>query len=103
MKKLIALCLSLTLAAFAAPAQAEEAPLKVVASFSILGDMVKNVAGARAHVTVIVGPDSDAHSFEPGPGHASALAEADLLVINGLGFEPWLVRLASAARSKATT
>lgn len=102
MRKLIALCLSLTLAAFAAPAQADEAPLKVVASFSILGDMVKNVAGARADVTVIVGPDSDAHSFEPSPGHASALAEADLLVINGLGFEPWLVRLASAARSKAT-
>jgi zinc/manganese transport system substrate-binding protein len=102
MRKLIALCLSLTLATFAAPAQADEAPLKVVASFSILGDMVKNVAGARADVTVIVGPDSDAHSFEPGPGHASALAEADLLVINGLGFEPWLVRLASAARSKAT-
>lgn len=103
MRNLIALCLSLALAlaAFATPAQADEAPLKVVASFSILGDMVKNVAGARADVTVIVGPDSDAHSFEPGPGHASALAEADLLVINGLGFEPWLVRLASAARSKA--
>jgi len=102
MRKLIVISLSLALAAFAAPAGADEAPLKVVASFSILGDMVKNVAGARADVTVIVGPDSDAHSFEPGPGHASALAEADLLVINGLGFEPWLVRLASAARSKAT-
>lgn len=104
MTKLIAFCLFLAMAGagFAMPANADEAPLKVVASFSILGDMVKNVAGARADVTVIVGPDSDAHSFEPGPGHASALAEADLLVINGLGFEPWLVRLAAAARSKAT-
>jgi zinc/manganese transport system substrate-binding protein len=98
MKKFLA-ALSLALA-IATPAAAE--PLKVVASFSILGDMVREVAGDRVSLTVLVGPDGDAHSFEPGPAQAAALAEADLLVINGLGFEPWLVRLAAAARSKAT-
>lgn len=101
MKSLKTICaaLALMLAGFTAPAAAE--PLKVVASFSILGDIAKEVAGDRAEVTVLVGPDGDAHSFEPGPGDASALADADVLVMNGLGFEPWMVRLAAAARSKA--
>ena len=101
MKKLVTLGLSLVLAgALALPARAEE-PLKVVASFSILGDMVRNVGGGNVEVTVLVGPDGDAHSFEPDPADASALAAADVLVMNGLGFEPWLVRLAAAARTKA--
>jgi zinc/manganese transport system substrate-binding protein len=93
-------CLALALSfALALPASAE--PLKVVASFSILGDMVRNVAGSNADVTVLVGPDGDAHSFEPGPADASALADADVLVMNGLGFEPWMVRLAAASGTKA--
>ena len=98
MKKLASLGLAFVLG-FALPAQAE--PLKVVASFSILGDMVRNVAGSNADVTVLVGPDGDAHSFEPGPADASALADADVLVMNGLGFEPWMVRLAAASGTKA--
>ncbi len=93
-------CLTLALSlALALPASAEQ--LKVVASFSILGDMVRNVAGSNADVTVLVGPDGDAHSFEPGPADASALADADVLVMNGLGFEPWMVRLAAASGTKA--
>ena len=92
--------LALALIIGAAPAAAE--PLKVVASFSILGDMVERVAGDRIELTVLVGPGGDAHNFEPGPAHAAALADAKLLVVNGLGFEPWMVRLAAAARSKAT-
>lgn len=92
--------LALALAIGVAPASAE--PLKVVASFSILGDMVKRIAGDRIELTVLVGPGGDAHSFEPGPAHAAALADAKLLVVNGLGFEPWMVRLAAAAKSKAT-
>ncbi|MFN4228618.1 metal ABC transporter solute-binding protein, Zn/Mn family [Parvibaculum sp.] len=102
MKKLVSLRLVLALGlslGLALPAHAE--PLKVVASFSILGDMVRNVAGSNADVTVLVGPDGDAHSFEPGPADASALADADLLVMNGLGFEPWLIRLAAASGTKA--
>lgn len=98
MKKLVSLGLAFALG-FALPVHAE--PLKVVASFSILGDMVRNVAGSNADVTVLVGPDGDAHSFEPGPADASALADADVLVMNGLGFEPWMVRLAAASGTKA--
>ena len=98
MKNLVTLCLAFALG-LALPAHAE--PLKVVASFSILGDMVRNVAGSNAEVVVLVGPDGDAHSFEPGPAQASALADADVLVMNGLGFEPWLIRLAAASGTKA--
>lgn len=98
--KRILTCLALAFAIGLSPASAE--PLKVVASFSILGDMVERVAGNRVELTVLVGAGADAHSFEPGPAHAAALADAQILIINGLGFEPWMVRLAAAARSKAT-
>ncbi len=102
MKHLFALCLSIALGLAALPARAEEpAPLKIVTSFSILADMARNVAGSRATVTSLVGPDADAHVFEPGPADVAMLAEADVLIINGLGFEPWLVRLAASAKSKA--
>lgn len=102
MKRLLAFCLSIALGLAAVPARAEEpAPLRIVTSFSILADMARNVAGARATVTSLVGPDADAHVFEPGPADVAMLAEADVLIINGLGFEPWLVRLAASAKSKA--
>lgn len=102
MKHLLALCISLALGLAALPARAEEpAQLKIVTSFSILADMAKNVAGSRASITSLVGPDADAHVFEPGPADVAMLAEADILIINGLGFEPWLVRLAASAKSKA--
>lgn len=68
-------------------------PLKVVASFSILGDLVENVGGGHVEVVTMVGPDGDAHVFEPSPAEARRLAEADLVVVNGLGFEGWLERL----------
>ncbi|MEQ8267315.1 MAG: metal ABC transporter substrate-binding protein [Parvibaculum sp.] len=97
--KTLCAALALVLTGLAAPAGAE--PLKVVASFSILGDMAREVAGDRAQVTVLVGPDGDAHSFEPDPSDASALADADVLIMNGLGFEPWMIRLAAAAKTKA--
>lgn len=70
---------------------------KVVATFSILADLTEQVAGEHATVTTLVGPDGDAHVFEPGPRESMALADADLLVANGLGFEPWLQRLSEAA------
>ena len=102
MKKLALSGLALALGlSFGLAAPVNAAPLKVVASFSILGDMVRNVAGSNAEVTVLVGPDGDAHTFEPGPADASALADADVLVMNGLGFEPWMVRLAAASGTKA--
>lgn len=78
------------------PAAADE-PLKVVASFSILGDMTKQIGGDDVAVKTLVGPDGDAHVFEPSPQDARTLGEADVLVINGLEFETWLPRLARTA------
>ena len=90
-----------TLAALAAlllfPLPAHAAPLNIVASFSILGDMTQQIAGDDAHVKSIVGPDSDAHAYEPSPADAKALAAADLVIVNGLGFESWLGRLISSS------
>ncbi len=77
-------------------AQAAE-PLKVVASFSILGDIVREVGGADISLTTLVGPDGDAHGYEPTPGDARKLAEARVLVVNGLDFETWLPKLTKAS------
>lgn len=80
------------------PASAETRPkLTVVASFSILGDMVRALGGERVRVHVLVGPDADAHVYEPVPADARAVAGASLLVLNGLGFEGWMPRLVEAS------
>jgi zinc/manganese transport system substrate-binding protein len=67
--------------------------IKAVASFSILGDMVKQVGGDRVEVTTLVGPDGDAHVYEPTPADAKNLAASNILFVNGLGFEGWMDRL----------
>lgn len=74
--------------------------LKAVATFSILGDLVREVGGERVDVTVLVGPDVDAHTYQPRPADARAVADAQVLVSNGLGFEGWIDRLAKAAPFK---
>lgn len=79
---------------------AADEPLRVVASFSILGDMVKEIGGEQISLTTIVGPNADAHSFEPTPKDAKALSQAQVLVINGLDFEGWLPRLVQASGFK---
>jgi len=84
----------------AVPLRAQER-LNVVASFSILGDFVRNVGGERVSVTTLVGPDGDVHVYTPAPADAKKIAEAKLLVINGFGLEGWLPRLLQAAGSKA--
>ena len=71
--------------------------LPVVASFSILGDIVANVGGDRISVVTLVGPDEDAHVFQPAPDHIKTVARAKLVVVNGLGFEGWMERLVQAA------
>jgi len=87
--------------AFAAPAFAQE-KLNVIATFSILGDIVANVGGDRVEVTTLVGPDGDAHVFQPAPADAQAVAGAQVIVANGLGFEGWMDRLVEASGTKAT-
>lgn len=71
--------------------------LKVVASFSILADMVRVVGGDYVEITTLVGRGGDVHAYEPSPADVRKLADADVLVRNGLDFEPWLPRLVSAA------
>lgn len=83
-----------------APAVAQE-KLKVVATFSILADFVKNVGGDRVAVSALVGPNSDAHVYQPSPGDAKTLADAKVVIANGLGFEGWINRLVKASGTKA--
>ena len=75
--------------------------IKAVASFSILGDMVREVGGDRVEVTTLVGPDGDAHVYEPTPADARNLAASNILFVNGLGFEGWIDRLIKASGTKA--
>lgn len=96
----LALGLSLPLAL---PAAAQDATKKipVVASFSILGDFVKEVGGDRVAVTTLVGPNGDAHVFQPAPADAKKVAAAQIVFVNGLGFEGWIDRLVKASGTKA--
>jgi zinc/manganese transport system substrate-binding protein len=79
------------------PAAVEAAPLKVVASFSIIGDFAAAIGGEDIALTVLVGPGGDAHAYQPRPADAAALAKADLVLINGFGFEGWVDRLVAAS------
>ncbi|MET2827388.1 zinc ABC transporter substrate-binding protein AztC [Mesorhizobium shangrilense] len=78
------------------------APLKVVASFTVIADFARNVGGDRIKVTTIVGPDGDAHVYEPSPADAVAMAGADVVLVNGLHFEGFLQRLVDASATKAS-
>lgn len=75
-------------------------PLQVVASFSILADITREVAGDAATVTSLVAPNADAHVFEPTPSDAQRIKAADLVVINGLRFEGWIDRLVKSSGYK---
>ncbi|HEY6995573.1 MAG TPA: metal ABC transporter substrate-binding protein [Xanthobacteraceae bacterium] len=88
----------------ATPASAQPPPegkLKVVASFSILADLVKNVGGERVDVAALVGPNGNAHVYAPSPADAKRLADARIVFVNGLGFEGWLDRLVKASATTA--
>jgi zinc/manganese transport system substrate-binding protein len=94
----------LILVAATAPSAAQDKPVKldIVASFSILGDLVRNVGGDRVSVTTLVGPNGDAHVYTPSPADAKKIADAKLVVVNGLGFEGWMPRLVKSSGGKAT-
>jgi zinc/manganese transport system substrate-binding protein len=93
------IALAITLLGLPASAQAAD-KIKAVASFSILGDMVKEVGGDRVEVTTLVGPDGDAHVYEPTPADAKNLAASNILFVNGLGFEGWMERLEKSSGFK---
>jgi zinc/manganese transport system substrate-binding protein len=96
------LFLATLLAACAAPAAAESGKLPVVSSFSIIGDFVRQVGGDHIAATTLVGPDGDAHVYQPTPADARRIAQAKVIFVNGLGFEGWLERLVAAAKSAGT-
>ncbi|HEY8565978.1 MAG TPA: metal ABC transporter substrate-binding protein [Beijerinckiaceae bacterium] len=85
---------------WAAPALAQD-KLKVVASFSILADLARNVGGERVEVATLVGPGGDAHVFQPTPADARKLGEAKVVVVNGLKLEGWFGRLVKSSGAKA--
>lgn len=93
----------LTLAAVAGwiatpPARAAGSkPIEVVASFTVLADMVRQVGGDLVHVSSLVGPNGDPHAFEPSPDDARLLKAADLVIVSGLGLEGWMERLITAS------
>ena len=95
------LALPALLLAGRAVAQAAER-LAVVASFSILGDMAAQIGGDRIALTVLAGPDTDAHGFQPRPSDAAALRRARVLIRNGLGFDGWVVRMIRASGPTGT-
>ncbi len=81
-------------------AQEPSSKIKIVASFSILGDLVRNVGGERVEVTTLVGPNGDAHVYSPSPSDAKKVATAAAVVVNGLALEGWMTRLAPASGRK---
>lgn len=88
------LCLPVSLSA------AEKA--RVVTTFSILADITRQIGGDDIQLTNLVGADADAHVFEPAPAQVRAVLEADLVIANGLGFEPWLERLLANGEARGT-
>jgi zinc/manganese transport system substrate-binding protein len=74
---------------------------KVVATFSVIGDLVHNVAGDQVDLVTLVGPDGDVHTFEPAPKDGVSLAKADVIFENGVELEPWIDGLYKSSQSKA--
>ncbi len=101
----LALAAVLLISAQLSPALAQDKPndgkLNVVATFSILADLVKNVGGDRVEVKSLVGPNGDAHVYQPTPNDAKTVSDAKLVFVNGLGFEGWMARLVKASGTKA--
>jgi zinc/manganese transport system substrate-binding protein len=87
--------------AFSARARQTEPPRSVVASFSVLADFCRNVCGDRLAVSSLVGPNGDAHVYQPSPADGKSLAAATLILVNGLGLEGWMDRLVEASGSNA--
>jgi zinc/manganese transport system substrate-binding protein len=98
---ILAAAAGVAVALFTAGTASAQEKFKVVATFSIIGDFVKNVGGDRAEVATLVGPDADAHVYSPAPADAKKVADAKVVFVNGLGYEGWMSRLVKAAGPKA--
>ena len=100
-RRRILLAAGLAAALIGSPATAQD-KVKAVATFSILGDLVKNVGGDRVEVVTLVGPNGDAHVFSPSPADVKKVADAKVVFVNGLGLEGWMTRLVKASGTKAS-
>ncbi len=100
-RHLFSLAALAVLATTSHPAPAAEPQLDAVASFSIIADFAKQVGGDRVAVVSLVGPNGDAHVYEPTPADAIAVGDADLVLVNGLQFEGFLQRLVAASGTQA--
>jgi zinc/manganese transport system substrate-binding protein len=96
----LAFVLPFLAAAFAASPTRAADRVAVIASFSILGDLVRQVGGERVEVTMLVGPDADMHTYQPSPADSRRVLGAQLVVLNGLGLEGWTDRLVKASGYK---
>lgn len=96
MKKCFAAAILAVMGA-AAASHAHARPVSVVTSFSILGDLISQVGGDDVTVHALVGADQDAHVFQPRPSDAAQVSRAQLVIVNGLGFEGWMTRLIESA------
>lgn len=94
MKILFLMVLSLWMATVA------HTKVRVVTSFSILADFVQQIGQDKVDIINLVLADSDPHMYEPTPQDVKTISEADVVFINGLGFEGWLDRLTKAANTK---
>jgi zinc/manganese transport system substrate-binding protein len=84
-----------------APAHAA-APITVVAAENFYGDIAQQIGGAEVTVkSILSSPDEDPHLFEASPSVAGALSEAQIVIYNGLDYDPWMARLIAAAGSKS--
>jgi zinc/manganese transport system substrate-binding protein len=83
------------------PTATPAARLKVVATFSIIGDFAAQVGGDKIDLSVLVPAGGDAHDFEPAPSDAAKIADAGVILENGVAFESWLDALYTASGSKA--
>jgi zinc/manganese transport system substrate-binding protein len=92
--------LGLSLAACSLPAWAQAKKLEVVASFTVLADVVHQIGGDAVDVRSLVGPNGDPHVYEPTPQDAQALANADVVFVSGLELEGWMDRLITASGYK---
>lgn len=102
MKKPVAFMMSLLLSLVPLASHADEHPINVTTSFSILGDMVQEVGGDHVNVRSLISPEGDAHGYNPRPRDVGAITQADLVVFNGLQFEGWMSRLLDAAHYRNT-
>src|SRR4051812_29139807 len=103
-RSILATAFALAVVSFQVSApSAQDKKIPVVATFSILGDLVKNVGGDRIEITTLVGPDSDTHVYAPTPADAKKVAAAKVVFVNSLGYEGWMTRLVKASGAKATS